>query len=70
MKTFHKPEWYQTIKLSRERNEMLQKYFRTNTTYSKNEVAMLLGPMFSEYFLPALGSGVTDNVIGKSKFYF
>jgi len=68
MKTFHKPEWYSTVKLSRERNEMLQKYFRTNTTHSKNEVAMLLGPMYAEYFLPALGSGVTDNVIEACRF--
>lgn len=68
MKTFHKPEWYQTVKLSRQRQETLQKYFRTNTTYSKNEVAMLLGPMFSEYFLPAIGSGVNDNVIEACRF--
>ena len=56
MKTFHKPEWYSTIKLSRERNELLRKYFKTNITYSKDEIAMLIGPMYTEFFLPALGS--------------
>ena len=56
MKTFHKPDWYSTIRLSREREDILGKYFKTHSTHSKNELATLIGPMYAEIFLPALVS--------------
>ena len=56
MKTFHKPDWYSTIRLSREREDILGKYFKTHSTNSKNELATLIGPMYAEIFLPALVS--------------
>jgi len=68
MKTFHKPDWYSTVRLSREREDILGKYFKTHSTHSKNELATLIGPMYAEIFLPALGSGVSDSVTEVCRF--
>ena len=60
MKTFHKPDWYSTVRLSREREDILGKYFKTHSTHSKNELATLIGPMYAEIFLPALVSMICN----------
>ena len=79
MKTFHKPDWYSTVRLSREREDILGKYFKTHSTHSKNELATLIGPMYAEIFLPALVS-IICNILsltistywfkGVTKLYF
>ena len=58
MKTFTKPEWYNTIKLKKSRSELMSHYFRTKKmSHSMEEISQTLAPFWSEYFLPALGNG-------------
>ena len=68
MKTFHKPEWYNVSKKSRTNNEILNKYFKKNISYGKEEISTLLGPMYAEYFLPALGNSGSDSIIETCRF--
>lgn len=65
MKTFHKPEWYSICKTSRQNHDVLRHYFKQN--YSSREMALYLGPFYTEYFLPALDSN-SDSIIKACQF--
>ena len=57
MKTFTKPEWYNTIKLSKSRSQIMTHYFQNKMiSHPKEEICTTLAPFWSEYFLSAIGS--------------
>ena len=66
MKTFHKPEWYSTVKSARASSEVLARYFRklpNSITYPREETALTLGPFYTEMF------GCTqDDILGVCRF--
>ena len=64
MKTFNKPEWYNTVKISRTRSDIMTHYFRKTVTHSRDEISKTLGPFWTEYFLP----GSKDPLIEACKF--
>ena len=64
MKTFNKPEWYNTVKIARARSDVMTHYFRKTVTYSRGEISKTLGPFWTEYFLP----GSQDSLIEACKF--
>lgn len=65
MKTFHKPEWYSVMKLSRSRQGILQNYFKNQQRGC--EVSQLLAPLYAEIFLPASGD-FDSSIIEACKF--
>lgn len=65
MKTFHKPEWYSINKTCKQNNDILRHYFKQN--YSMTEMALYLGPFYTEYFLPALNSN-SDSITQACQF--
>ena len=64
MKTFNKPEWYNTVKTARSRYDVMSHHFRKTVTHSREEICKTLGPFWSEYFLP----GSKDPLIEACRF--